>query len=340
MSYTQHPNNACRLFFVAALLWMATFMLFEPEARAQSSEQDAPTPVTDSVISGRISPRDIGDPRATTYYFVFETRPGDLQIDVTSSDLNGDIDLFIIGSLQPLAKVTLLATGSSSQVSRTIFIREAAPVLLRVQARSNGDSTGTYTVRFGGAFLLSTQNANTATETPATQEPEVNAENRGTQRVTAVGGRIEETGERANEVARAPVLPEMETTDVGEAPAPVPSASRRLPRSPRVTRRRGARPPAPRRPRPSAPTARSAGSEETPATRPGSNARRSRATPVPKQPGVSRLIIRTRDGERIERSMSEVERIVVEGGELIIVLKSGEEQRLSLTEVLRFAIEQ
>jgi hypothetical protein len=46
-----------------------------------------------------------------------------------------------------------------------------------------------------------------------------------------------------------------------------------------------------------------------------------------------------RDGARTERSMSEVERVTIEGGALIVVLKNGETQRLDLIDVLRFTVE-
>ena len=53
----------------------------------------------------------------------------------------------------------------------------------------------------------------------------------------------------------------------------------------------------------------------------------------------ARLVVRMRDGARFERSMIDVERVTVDGGELIVLLKSGEERRLSFADVTRFAIE-
>jgi hypothetical protein len=102
-------------------------------ARSQSTLPDTPTPITANVIEGRITPRDIGDSRTTSYFYTFDTVQGDLEVSVTSENLEGDIDLYVKGNLQPLTKVTLLATGSASEVRRTIFMRAGAPLLLRVQ---------------------------------------------------------------------------------------------------------------------------------------------------------------------------------------------------------------
>jgi hypothetical protein len=349
MNYQLPRRNAACAYLVAFLLGIAILICFHTEAWAQSSDQEAPTPLKENEIIGRISPRDIGDPRATTHYFIFETQPGDLQVDVTSSDLNGDVDLFFAGNLLPLAKVTLFAASTPIQVSRTLFLREASPVLLRIQARSSGDSTGTYQIKFSGAFLPSTQIADTTSEVSEETNSEGNLTSSGARRVTSVGGRIEETAEKRNEVETAPALPEAASTEDTTSPASTPPAPRKLPRRPAASRRRGGRlprPPTARRPRTPVPSPEREESEEARGdaasslsnTKPARTPRAPAAT-ARRQAGVSRLSIRTRDGERVERLMSDVERVIVEGGELVVVLKSGEEQRLQLTEVLRFTIE-
>lgn len=339
MSYGRSCKDICCVFLATLLLGIVSVVCLTREARAQSSDQDAPTPVTDNVINGRISPRDIGDSRPTTHYFIFETQPGDLQVDVTSSDLDGDIDLFFARSLQPLAKVTLFATRTSTQVNRTLFMREASPLLLRVRARSSGDSTGTYAIQFGGSFLPSSRITDTSLQNPAPQKTEEDDGSRsGTQRVTSVGGRIEDTAEERNDAKLTPVLPASDVTNEGELSAPVAPPVRKLPRSnPTRSRRRSARIP---RPPASNPTDDNGDSvEPRPSRENSAKSPRTRSASTPRRPSVSRLIIRTRDGGRVERLMSDVERVVIEGGELIVLLKSGEEQRLALTEVLRFAIE-
>jgi len=327
-------------------------------ARSQSTLADAPTPLAANIIEGRIAPRDIGDSRATTYFFTFDTVQGDLEVSVISENLEGDIDLYVKGSLQPLTKVTLLATGSASEVRRTIFMRDAAPLLLRVQARSSGDTVGTYRISFNGAFLPSTQaiiaandDANRSDEIP---ENTVVASS-STRRVNAVGGRIEEPVEPA----RTPSLPAVNSTsdDANEAEETIalPRAARRTPRRRELatSRRRAPRPPRPaRRPPPqpasdAKPENTAVSTPETPPTTPppATSPRRRANSARPRPPvarraeSASRLIIRMRDGARTERSMSEVERVTIENGALIVVLKNGETQRLDLIDVLRFTVE-
>lgn len=52
-----------------------------------------------------------------------------------------------------------------------------------------------------------------------------------------------------------------------------------------------------------------------------------------------RLVIETRDGRRIERLMSNVRRVTIENGELIVILKTGNRERLRLSNVARTVIE-
>lgn len=361
-------HRASRLFAACVLGFVSLCFTANP-AWSQSMLADAPTPLTGKVIEGRIAPRDIGDSRTTTYFFTFDTAQGDLEFSVITENLDGDIDLYVLGSLQPLTKVTLLATNSASEVRRTIFVRDASPLLLRVQARSSGDAVGTYRISFDGAFLPSTR-ANIAANDDASKpsdeiDPNAVVANRSTQRVNAVGGRIEQPIESA----RAPSLPDLNTArdDANDAEDTIaaPRPTRRTPRRTATTtaRRRAPRPPRPptiparRRTPPPAPdvepeeTTDSAVATPPPTTAPVTNpppssprrrantTARTRTPAAPRPARASRLIIRTRDGARTERSMSEVERVTIEGGELIVVLKNGETQRLDLSDVLRFTVE-
>jgi hypothetical protein len=51
------------------------------------------------------------------------------------------------------------------------------------------------------------------------------------------------------------------------------------------------------------------------------------------------LIIEEKDGTRIERPMSTIRRVVVEGGGIVIVLKTGRIERIPMSNVSRMAIE-
>src|SRR2546423_8768575 len=115
---------------------------------AQSSDLNNPTPVVSDEIEGRIAPRDLGDPRLTTYFYTFSGTQGDIIITVESNNLEGAVDLFLVQSLRPLTQITLFATGSATGVSKSVFLRTAETLVLRVHARTPNDTDGTYRIRF------------------------------------------------------------------------------------------------------------------------------------------------------------------------------------------------
>ena len=53
----------------------------------------------------------------------------------------------------------------------------------------------------------------------------------------------------------------------------------------------------------------------------------------------TRLIIEEKDGTRIERPMSTVRRVVIEGATIVILLKNGKTERVAMADVARMAIE-
>ncbi|MCP9496278.1 MAG: hypothetical protein MSG64_17685 [Pyrinomonadaceae bacterium MAG19_C2-C3] len=233
-------------------------------AAAQSTDANAPTPLREPSIAGRIAPLDVGDARLTRHYYVFTGLPGDLEIAVTSENLNGDVDVFTFDGLRPLSKLTLFAGGEPLAIEKTIFLRQPELLLVRVEARSVGDTEGTYRLTFGGAFALAPEAMLAAAQSA---EETANAESSttpsGGRRVNSVGGRItpEEsaTAEPVTDVAAT--LPEIETRDAPSTPAvnlprsnrggrrnaPIVTArtTRRPPRPPRVVRRRNLPPVAP-----------------------------------------------------------------------------------------------
>src|ERR1039457_6516096 len=86
--------------------------------RAQSSDQNYPTAVTTNEIHGVIKARDIGDPRLTTYFYEFDGVQGDIFINVVSKNLTGDIDIFAVEGLRPLAKMVIYAATDPSETGR------------------------------------------------------------------------------------------------------------------------------------------------------------------------------------------------------------------------------
>jgi hypothetical protein len=209
------------------------------EASAQSSDSGYPTPVFSDVVSGRISPRDVGDPRRTRHFYTFRGGEGDLVVNLEASDLIGDVDVFTATTLRPLLKFTLF--GDAVRLSKSFYLRKDETLILRVEARAVGDAEGAYSIRFGGSFLPAPAGLPGAPETNAPTLSASEPRGKNTRRVTSTGARIAEP---------APVAPPKEEAKENEArPAPTPAAERSAERRSAASRRgRGARS-APARPR-------------------------------------------------------------------------------------------
>jgi hypothetical protein len=334
----QPKTFSCLLSAVLCLLLMAIGAL------AQSTEIDFPTPVRASEINGLILPRDVGDPRPTRHFYSLTGTPGDLVITVESKNLDGDVDLFTAGTLRPLAKISLYAGEAATSASKSIYLKRREALVLRIEARSPNETQGGYRIRFEGAFEPISGEVATAPEsnTPNT----TGRADQKTRRVTSVGARIEEPPapaetSKAAEPAPTPRTSETasaESTDTGTpteskpvAPEPKPKPPARTARNRRPTRTRTARAP---RPAPAAEKTTTAPVEPVQAEAEPKPVN----TPAP-TPASPRLIIETRDGIKVERFMNTVRRVIVEGGQVIIITKDGKVERQPLTNILRMSIE-
>src|ERR1044072_8679763 len=303
--------------FLATCLLLLTAI----SVSAQSIDPNAPSPVRSSTVTGSIAARDLGDSRLTDHYFALTGVPGDLLITIQSQNLNGDIDVFTVGSLRPLLKTTLYAE-ITTPVTKSIYLRQRQDLILRVEARSPNDDQGTYRLLFGGSFQPIVGGPDIAeTETPATTETETASGGR------RPGKRVSSTGARLPEPEPTPV------TEVAAAPTPEPtpeakpvetpaekSPEAEKPATPRNTRGRR---PAGRRPAPRV--------RETPAP-----VEEPKPAPPPEpEPEVGpRLVIETNDGTLINRAMSTEKRVTVENGQVVIVGKDGKIQRMLLINVV------
>ncbi len=199
-------------------------------AQAQSIDPSSPTPVFSNEIAGSIAPLDVGDARSTRFFYTFNGLQGDLELTVESSNLDGDVDIFLAGNMRPLSKVTLYAGSGSSRSTKTVYLRRDEPLILRVQARTPNDAQGTYRIRLGGTFRPAAGLATAgdapgepAAANPATESPTASA-NRKVRRVTSTGARIEEP---VVEVAREEVATPEATPEAKKIPAnPRPARAR------------------------------------------------------------------------------------------------------------------
>src|SRR5215208_3744156 len=170
------------------LLAVAAFLLTLAAAAplcAQSSEASFPTPVFTSELSGRIAPRDVGDPRRTRHFYIFRGTEGDLVVNLETTELLGDVDVFLASGFRPLLKFTLF--GDAARLSKSFYLRKEETLVLRVEARAVGDVEGMYRITFGGSFLPAPPEL--ANQTPPDAPTVSSTERRGggTRRVTATG---------------------------------------------------------------------------------------------------------------------------------------------------------
>lgn len=330
----------------------------------QSADQSLPTPVLANEINGRITALDLGDPRSTRHFYAFEGTPGDLLITIDSKNLNGDMDIFTAVTFRALMKTTLYASSQSNQVTKGLYLRTRQILILRVEARTPNDEPGSYHVRFGGTFAPFSGGIPVAENTEA-QEDRASG---GSKRLSSVGATIAEPV-----VATPPSITEPKPAAANEKPAeetatekkttPPKSTKARPTKPATVTRNtRGRARPAKPKPAPSDTEAVKTSTTKTEGTKTEgakvkeakkeTGAVEERASVVasdksePAKPAAqelpppgAHLIIESKDGTKIDRPMSTVRRVVVEGGTIVIVLKTGKIERIPMSTVARMAIE-
>jgi hypothetical protein len=313
----------------------------------QSTSQEFPTPVTVNEINGTIRARDLGDGRLTTYFYTFSGEQGDVFINVTTSNFNGDVDLFTVDGLNPLTKIVMYADSSVNETGRVVYLRKPEKLLLRVEGRTPNDDPASFRIKFAGSFRAA---ADVAREVPAL--PEVRAENEAGIRVNSVGTIIEapkpaplkdtatETGER--EAKRAEPA-EVGLPEVSEA-KPMPGVDKKKPFEVVVTDEASVTPPPkpPKKPRAEGRSAR-AKAPTRKAAQPSAGRAVKRKVPEkaiePDPLENVRIVIEFKDGKRIERRMSDVLRFSVDKGVLTVISKDGSIGRYNILDVARTTIE-
>ena len=346
------------------LAWVLPGVLsaITPSVLGQSSDQSLPTPATTNEINGRIPALDLGDPRLTRHFYAFEGNPGDLLITMDSKNLNGDMDIFTAITLRPLMKTTLYASSQPAEVTKGLYLRTHQILILRVEARTPNDEEGSYHIRFHGSFAPFSGGIPVAenTEQPADSA----SPNRGNKRLSSVGATIAEPI-----VEKPPAIAEPKPVAETAKPAEDTAAPNKT-TPPKSAKARPARPPTtarisrgrtrPARPKPAksdteAPKTSAAKTEEAKTNaakketgaavedkNPAASSEKSEAAKPKTQElplAGAHLIIESKDGIKIDRPMSTVRRVVVEGGMIVIVLKTGKIERIPMSAVARMAIE-
>ena len=319
--------------YVAALcLSISTF--------AQSSDQSFPTPITSNELTGVIKARDIGDARLTTYFFAFDGEQGDIFINVVTKNLSGDIDIFSVEGLRPLTKMVVYADADSNETGRLIYLRKPERLLLRIQGRPPGDDPATFRIKFGGSFvaLKATKPIDDVKPVTTSKKDEKGI------RVNSVGTIIESKPKQPPVKVAEPEKPksvetlatdakinkektrEKEATEVTKPVVvvddfPGPTAKADSAKKPVVP---VTKPPA--KPKINA---------EKPAAVPPAKPEEKKPDPL----ANIRLVIQLKDGNVIERRLSEVVKFSVDNGVLTVIAKDGKIARYSMLLVAKVTIE-
>ncbi|HVF45957.1 MAG TPA: hypothetical protein VNA17_00175 [Pyrinomonadaceae bacterium] len=319
---------------------VATLGFILPAVSAQSTDQNYPTPITSTEISGTIKARDIGDTRLTSYFYAFEGSQGDIFINVVAKNFSGDIDVYNAEGLRPLAKIVIYADAGTTETGRLIYLRKAERLILRIEGRTPNDDPAHLRIKFGGSFIaLAPQKAVEAPTIAPTSAEE-----------TAV--KVNSVGTIIPAVPKPPPAREI----VSEQVTPKPTEDTRSEPSPPVSDP----PPADKSATDTVPETvfenKSAKVVVTPekkaaAKRPSrraasrvatSAAKTETSAPEEKKPdplASIRLIVQLKDGESIERPMNEVVKFSVDKGVLTVILKGGKITRYSILDVARVTIE-
>ncbi|MCO6510722.1 MAG: hypothetical protein J5I65_08000 [Aridibacter famidurans] len=120
--------------------------------RGQSNDPNFPTPVVGNEVSGTIQARAIGDPRLTTYYFIFNGNRGDVFINIYTTNFKGEIDVYTAQGLDPRTKITIYADNPERETGRVVYQRQPERLILRIQGRTPNDDPATYRIKFAGSF--------------------------------------------------------------------------------------------------------------------------------------------------------------------------------------------
>ena len=326
----------------------------------QSTSQDYPSPVVSNELSGLIKPRDIGDPRLTTYYYTFNGNQGDVFINVVTKNLNGNIDVFSVDGLRLLTRILVFADVSDNETGRVVYLRKPERLILRVEGRTPNDDPASFQIKFAGSF-----EAVAADSVPAEPKlPELRAENDTGIRVNSAGAIVEVrpkptpvTVARAETEEKPPIADEKRTDDTEtksgrrtteETPekpkratvvveeTTKPSAE---PKTKRSNPKAASRPTAERTSTPK--MARETAAKAT--TEPKVTREKAAKPSEPEKPAdplanVS-LIVEFKDGRRLERPMSDVFRFTVDHGSLTVIRKDGKIDKFPIIEVAKVSVQ-
>lgn len=315
---------------------------------AQSTNVDYPTPITSNEISGKISARDIGDSRLTSFYYVFNGTQGDVFINVEAANFNGDIDVFSAQGLRPLSKIRLFADQGTTETGRIVYLRQPDKLILKIEGRTPDDNPATFRIKFAGSFAI----YEGAEKTEEPKLPEIKSSDESAVKVNSVGTIIETKKEKnpveEKSIAAENKEPEKTADETKTAEKNDDSKKTETPTlvitdnikkenndasdNEKVEKSKTANTkirPAGRRKTPVKKTVEPVKTEPT---------EEAKTPPVNPLENV-RLIVLMKNGDRFEYPMTEVFRFSLNNNILTIILKDGKIERRSILDIQKFSVE-
>ncbi len=312
-------------------------------ALAQSSDPDFPTAITSNELSGTIRPRDLGDSRTTTYYYAFEGGQGDIFINVVSQNLSGDIDIFTQSGLRPLTKIVIYPDADRGETGRLLYLRKPEKLILRVQGRTPGDEPASFQIKFAGSFVaLSSDKEDVAPKVESSADTGVTVNSVGTIIATRPKPKPTPKAAPASDTNTDAAEPKLKKEEIAAATPEKESSEKPevvvkdYPGTSKTT--------APRR-KPIAKPVTSAPARRRPMVRPPTAA--SKAQPKIEEPkeaptnplaGV-RLVVTMKDGNVIEKMLTDLVRFSFDKGILTIIAKDGTITRYPMVDVAQVNVQ-
>lgn len=320
---SSHKSVALAVMCFLTLLLAAT-------AFGQSSDQNFPTHVTTNEINGVIKPRNIGDARLTTYFYLFEGSQGDIFVNVATTNFTGDIDVYSADSMKPLTKMVMYADAGQSETGRLIYLRQPARLLLRIEGRPPNDEAATFRIKFAGSFVALAPETYQPPPTVAKRESVESRKASVSSESKTETPKSEDQEPKAEDLTSEEPKPKTEDTVYENKSAKV---TVKTVEKPATTRRRTTT--APKRTNPS----RSDASSQKPTATQKPKAENPKPPPEPDPLANVKLVVVFKDGTIIERPMTEIVRFSFDNGRLTVIEKIGTITRYQMATIAKVTIE-
>lgn len=298
----------------------------------QSSDLRFPTPITTNEVVGRITPRPLGDSRETLYYWVFDGSQGDVFINATFENLNGEIEVFVADGMRPVARILTFADFGETETGRVFYLRRPERLILRVKGRTPNDDPAAFRIKFAGSFVAIADPEKFAVpELPVVQRPAAREEPAEVER------------EEEKEIAAAPATEKEAIVEREPAPRPITPRQERRSRARVVVEDPTEKLPAPEKDRKETDVPREDVTREE--ERESELPERAFETPAAESKAEAKpvreraLVVRFTDGSSLDVPMSDVRSFSVDGSVLRITTRNGRTRRFPMSEVTSLTVD-